>query len=346
LAGDTIYAASGDGRLIARQMDGGAVVWSARIATGRIEGANIVTTAGVVAVPVVFDTHAVDARTGQRLWTYAAPPDTVDGGRGDPGAVVMVHIAAADSTIFVPAWGGTIAALDARTGSLRWRWEPPRLPHRFGADGATVDGGTLYANVWDFLDARGAECEGRVVALDARTGLQRWQAVLPRRGAAVCLPGRPAVSGGIVAAQMLDGRMYGLDRATGALRWTVERDPLAPGAAFTSPITSVVVAPEGDMFFSDAGTGSLRAVAANSGEVLWRARFGDSQFKRDLTVSSGRIYAPDGSHLYVFDRGARRLLRTVKQPGDEFNGFFGASVAVSSRFAFATVRGSLWAFPH
>jgi outer membrane protein assembly factor BamB len=347
VVGDTVYAATGDGDLVARNVRSGAPIWTTRIANGQIQGANLVVVAGTVIAPVLFQTSAVDAHTGQLLWTYRAPLDTVDaaGAPNNPGMVAMIHIDAADSTVFIPAWGGTVAALDARTGAVRWQWQPPPPGggHRFGAEGVAIGGNTVYVALWHFLDTFGSVSEGRVVALDTRTGAEQWHAVLSDHGTGVWVTGRPALGSSVVAVSTLDGRVYGLDRATGALRWKAPQDPVLGSGVFNATLTSAIAS--NDTILVDAGTGNLRAISANTGVVLWRAPY-DGQFKRDPTMAPSRIYAPDGARLFVFDRATGRLLRTIKQPGDAFNGFFAASVATDSAFAYAPVNGALWAFPH
>jgi outer membrane protein assembly factor BamB len=344
LLGDTVFVATGDGKLIARNASTGAALWTASVGSGRIWGGNLVVAAGAVVAPVLFETRAVDTHTGAPLWTYKAPLDTVDVGSGprNPGTVAKVRIAASDSTVFIPAWGGTVAAVHARTGALRWRWTPPALPHRFGAQGAIFAGGTsntVYVSVWHFLDGFGNVSEGRVVALDASTGAERWHAVLPTRENVVMLSGAPAIVGNVVVVTTLNGRTYALNRSTGALAWSLPPDTPAPGDFFTSVLTGAVSS--GDTLYADAGTHHIRAISS-TGNVLWSAPY-EGQLSMELTVSDSRLYGPDGGFLYIFDKRTGRLVKRVSPPGPSSGALFPASVAVSSTLVFAPVNGAVWA---
>jgi outer membrane protein assembly factor BamB len=343
LAGDRVIVGTGDGQVIARARATGDAVWATRITRGRIRGANFVAAAGVVVAPAVLHTTALDTETGAVLWTYEAPVDTVGGGPPNPGNVVGVHVDADSTAAFIPAWGGTIAAVDLRSGQVRWTWRPESgIPNRFGAQGVQVDGGTVFATIWHFVNSTGTHSEGWVVALDKESGRELWRTVLPARSTGVCIPGRPAVTGDRVVALMLTGELYGLERQTGRIVWSVPRWTPEPNALFNAVITSPVTA-EG-VVYADAGTGYLRAYQASDGKLLWRANY-LGQFKSDATIVGSEIFAPDGMRLLIFDRRAGRLVAARTQPGQTSGGLFSASVTADSRRVYAPVNGAVWAFP-
>src|SRR5690606_40060693 len=62
--------------------------------------------------------------------------------------------------------------------------------------------------------------KGEVIALDAETGEQRWQA----RATSEVLSA-PATNGDVVVVQTQDDRLIGLDAATGAQRWIFDCSP-------------------------------------------------------------------------------------------------------------------------
>ncbi|MDP9347729.1 MAG: PQQ-binding-like beta-propeller repeat protein [Gemmatimonadota bacterium] len=340
IAGDLVFVGTGDGHVVARDRDSGAQRWAARVGTARIEGANLVARSGVVVAPVLFHTAGLDAATGAELWRYRAPADTVDGGQPNPGSVGSAHVDADDSTAYVPAWGGTIAAVALRSGELRWRWQPePGIPHRFGAQGVRVSEGTVYATVWHFLNARGTACEGWVVALDARTGRERWRTVLPTPSSAVCIPGRPALASGRVFAMLITGELFALDQSTGKVAWSVPRE--------RGVFNSVIAGPASvdGVVYADAGTHHLRAFDANTGRMLWRAPYA-GQFKHDLLVTDRRIYGPDGSELYVFDRRTGVVRKVLEQPRQKPSfSLFSATPASADGQVIVPVNGGVWAFP-
>src|SRR5438309_8298071 len=85
---------------------------------------------GVEATPVVVDgimyqtaswsvVHAIDARTGKRLWTYDPKVDREKGYKGCCD-VVNRGVALWKGKVFVAAYDGRLIALDAVTGKVAW----------------------------------------------------------------------------------------------------------------------------------------------------------------------------------------------------------------------------------
>lgn len=110
-----------------RQIDAGNVgrlgqVWSYNLESNR----------GVEATPVVVDgimyvtaswsiVHAVDVRTGQRLWAFDPQVDRAFGYKGCCD-VVNRGVAVYKGLVFVASYDGRLFALDAATGRQAWRW--------------------------------------------------------------------------------------------------------------------------------------------------------------------------------------------------------------------------------
>ncbi|MBW3571449.1 MAG: PQQ-binding-like beta-propeller repeat protein [Gemmatimonadetes bacterium] len=338
-----VFSATGDGHVIARTLGSGRQLWATRVGRSRPEGENLVTRAGVVVAPVLFHTVGLDALTGVELWRYRAPPDTIDGGALAPGSLGGVHVDADNFSVYIPAWGGSISAIDLRTGGVRWVWQPePGIPHRFGAQGVRVSGGTVYATVWHFLNATGTVCEGWVLALDAVTGRQIWRTTLPRRSSHLCLPGAPAVTPGRVIVSMITGEVFGLDAQTGAVAWSVPRQMPDATGVFNAVISGPVAF--GREVYVDGGTETLRALSADDGRVLWRTRY-SGQLKHDLLATDRWLYGADGWNLHVFDRRTGRLHVTLRDPGSRHDGLFAATPAAAGGRIFAPVSAGLWAFP-
>lgn len=343
VARDLVFVGTGEGQVIARSRITGTQRWVAQVASRRMEGANLVARSGVVIAPAVFHTTALDAATGSELWRYRAPLDTVGGGPPNPGTVANVRIDADEEAAYIAAWGGTIAAVELRSGRVQWTWQPePEIPYRFGAEGVTVSGSEVFATIWHALDTRGSQCEGWVVALDARTGRQLWRTTLPTSMSMVCTAGRPAVTADRVIAMLISGELFGLDRRTGQIAWRTPQERAGPNDPTLAVLTSPAVAD--DIVYADAGNYHLRALRASDGKLLWRTRY-EGQFKDDLLITEHRIYAP-GGQLYVFDRRTGAWLGMLGQPGKTgYASFFPASpVADPEGRIFAPYEGGLMAF--
>ena len=343
LMGDLVFVATGDGRVIARERARGRKRWAARVGTDRPEAANLIARAGVVVAPVLFHTVGLDAATGAELWRYEAPLDTVDGGPRTPGQLLRVRLDADEQAVYVPAWGGTIASVELRTGHMRWRWQPePEIAHRFGAQGVRVSGGTVFATVWHFLNATGTQAEAWVVALDAATGRQLWRTVLPVGLSGVSVAGRPEVTPDGVVAMTVSGDLFSLDRATGRIMWHIPRQPPSPNAIGYPVFASPAVAD--NTVYADDGFSGLRALRSSDGKLLWRTPYLGGQFVDDLLVTPTRIYGPAGQ-LHAFDRRAGAWLGMVGQPGKTgYDSFFPATPAASDGQVFAPYEGGILAF--
>ena len=337
--GDLVYTATGAGQVIARDIRTGSARWSVTVGGASLQSANLVARSGVVVAPVVYHTVALDAATGRELWRYLAPIDSVGGGPPNPGTVAKVRVEADDEAAYISAWGASVAAVELRTGRVRWQWTPdPGTPFRFGAEGVALDRGEVFLVASHALDVRGTRCEMWVVALDARTGSQLWIAKVPARGSISCTAGRPGVTADRVVAMLITGEVFGLDRKTGAVVWSVPRDT----ASYLSVLSSPAV--RDGTVYTGTGDDHLRALRASDGQPLWRTPV-RAQFVDDLLVTEKRIIGVDGPYLFVFDRPTGKLLARAEQPHPpKLGGVFPATPASIDGRIIAPVNGGVWAF--
>ncbi|NOJ41848.1 PQQ-dependent dehydrogenase, methanol/ethanol family [Bradyrhizobium australiense] len=138
---------------------------------------------GVEATPVVVDgimyqtaswsvVHAIDARTGKRLWTYDPKIDRTKGYKGCCD-VVNRGVALWKGKVFVGVYDGRLIALDAVTG--RVAWEKDTLIDK--EHSYTITGAPRVFNGKVVIGNGGAEygARGYVTAYDAETGNQAWR---------------------------------------------------------------------------------------------------------------------------------------------------------------------------
>ena len=144
---------------------------------------NLESTRGVEATPLVVDgimyvtaswsvVHAIDTRTGQRLWTY---DPKVPRNLGYKGCCDVVNrgVALYQGKVFVASFDGRLIALDAATGARVWEQDTIINHDRsYTSTGAprVFKGNVLIGN-------GGAEygVRGYVTAYDAATGKQKWR---------------------------------------------------------------------------------------------------------------------------------------------------------------------------
>lgn len=140
-------------------------------------------TRGVEATPLVVDgvmyvsaswsvVHAVDVRTGQKIWTFdpKVPPAT---GKNACCDVVNRGVALHKGKVFVGALDGRLIAIDAVTGAKVW--EQDTRPSKDSP--MTITGAPRVFNGKVIIGNGGAELglRGYITAYDAETGAQAWR---------------------------------------------------------------------------------------------------------------------------------------------------------------------------
>ena len=144
---------------------------------------NLESTRGVESTPLVVDgimyvtgswsvVHAVDARTGKRLWTYD-PQVPKEAGYKGCCDVVNRGVALHKGKVYVGAYDGRLIALDAATGAVKWAkntiidrtrsYTITGAPRVFKGNVIIGNGGAEYG------------VRGYITAYDAETGDQKWR---------------------------------------------------------------------------------------------------------------------------------------------------------------------------
>lgn len=215
--------------------------------------------------------EAVDMQTGGIRWQTTAPVAWAE----FPDSPAL-----AGDVLFAPVQAPVagIMAVAAATGQPLW-YAP------FGFTSVTapaVDTDAVYVSGWGLRNARDRarpDTSGMVVALDQRTGRERWRFLAPTRFGPLAV-GRDTV---FVPS---DHGLYALDRATGRKRWQAR---FTTGAGETPTVMGDIVAFAGfeitsgktGVFALDAATGALRwhaALSAVSGARAGTAASGDTLY--------------------------------------------------------------------
>lgn len=138
---------------------------------------------GVEATPLVVDgvmyvsaswsvVHAIDVRTGKRLWVYDPQVQKAGGFKGCCD-VVNRGVALHKGKVFVGSYDGRLIALDAATGKKVW--EQDTIIDR--SRSYTSTGAPRIFNGKVIIGNGGAEfgVRGYITAYDAETGKQKWR---------------------------------------------------------------------------------------------------------------------------------------------------------------------------
>lgn len=171
-----------------------------------------------------------------------------------------------DGTVFVGTDAGWILALDAATGTERWR---------FDADGAVrsvpaVHEGTVYVGT----------NEHTLYAIDADSGEKRWQTTLPHR------PQSPTVEEGTVyVATYATRTLHAIATADGSERWKAELPEDLDSVEATPAIGEFV-------YLADPANGIVAFDPAD-GTVAWETPF-EQRMKASPALADGQLYVAGG----------------------------------------------------
>ena len=285
---------------------------------------------GHEATPIVVDgvlfftgpwsvVYAVDARTGQKLWSHDpnVPLPTATKACCD---VVNRGVAVYEGKVFVGTLDGRLVALDAGTGKPVWEVQTVDTSRPY-----TVTGAPRVAKGMVLIGNGGAELgvRGYVSAYDAKTGALRWRTYTVPGD-----PSKPQESKALEkAAPTWTGDVWwkvgGGGTVWDSIVYDAELDRIYVGTGNGSPWSKHVRSPDGgdNLYLS-----SILALDPATGEIVWHFQEtpGDTWdytatqqlTLADLTID-GRprkviLHAPKNGFFYVVDRETGRLVSAEK----------------------------------
>ena len=221
-----------------------------------------------------YELYAFDRRDGSLRWVFRDGPD------GGPGYSTL----ATDSLrVFAGSVTGDVYAIDALSGRLLWKSGVATDTSYTRVQNPVIDSGLLVVTYY-----RTRTRTGGVAAMDAGTGALRWQReLLPES------PTQPAGSVGraaffralvIVAAE--DGRIYALDRVTGAAVWTTPR----PAGLRSTQGDSRRLVVSGHLVVVGSTLELMTALDAATGVPLWEVNLRRGSLLDPMTEKDGIVY--------------------------------------------------------
>jgi outer membrane protein assembly factor BamB len=343
VVGPLVVFGAGGGRLVARDVATGELRWQTSALPSNPGGRRIVVVGSVIVAS--SNSYTVGLDTGGRvLWTYPAPLDSVrDPARPQPGVTAYGTADADSQTVYIPAAGASVSAVDVRSGAVRWVWRPgvsvsdTAVTGRFrsGADGVKVAGDTVYVNAWHYRNLFGGDSEQWVVALDRFTGREFWQVALPAISGGNVAQGAPAVFGNLVIVADAGGNVYAIDRTTQQMAWTYDAATIYATFAEATAVDGIL--------YQDGGDLAVYAIRASDGVVLWRTPLGFSA-TRDLLVTARRVYYPAFGTIFILDRATGQLVGKIRVTGDERTNIFESPAAFAAGRVFVNMSKGPMAF--
>jgi outer membrane protein assembly factor BamB len=281
-----LYVGTGEGVLVAFDADNGRERWRVPVSPAGVSIKAPAASSGLL-VTASDDRQltALDPDTGEVRWTSSVGNDTV----GTP----IVHNDVVYLGASPEAGNGMLVALDAATGTERWR----------------IDENLLAPSIIDGVGYT-AGSGGAVVAIDLASGRELWRT--PFQGTVRS----PAVAGNVVYITADDARqLAALDRATGGVLWTYEIDgandcciSVARGLVLAATVRGTVHAIAGDgaslvpqiaaaspSVAPSPATTALPTLPPLEASVVWATNPPDGAIPWGLTrAPDGRFWAAEG----------------------------------------------------
>lgn len=227
---------------------------------GATAGDNSVVVEDVVVLADV-DLYAFDRATGALRWVFRAP---------DLDETGIDRLGSDSGTVYASSLEGRVYAIEARSGTPRWVTQLPGGAERTSTFDPVESHGVVFVGVWHETHP----LTGGLAALDAATGHVLWVHDFTPRSPELdsYCPGGAVAFDSLVIASAADGRVYGLERGTGAVRWIA---PAVEGFPYNDPRglalgnrTVVASSLSGIGVGLDAATGAVRWTTPVSGASL------------------------------------------------------------------------------
>ncbi|HVR98318.1 MAG TPA: PQQ-binding-like beta-propeller repeat protein, partial [Thermoanaerobaculia bacterium] len=238
--------------------------------------------------------------------------------------------ALADGVVYVGSGDGGFHAVDAASGTRRWRF----------AAGDAVRGGAAVAGERVVFGS----ADRFVHALDRATGKEIW-----KHETEAAIEDQPLVAGDRVFIGNRGGGLYALALATGERLWKT--------FFWGSWVESTPVLADGVLYIGSSDLRSVSAISPEDGRVLWRTDVHGWTFGTPL-LAGDRIFAgaaggspyfiPHVASFSVLDRATGKILRRFplpEVPGAHQWGIAGSPALAGDLVIVSTIQGGLTAFP-
>ena len=159
-----------------------------------------------------------------------------------------------------------------------------------GWSGATISNGTIYAG----------SKEGRLVAIDLKSGTLRWSDALKSTGSgSLAIYGTPAldtvpVLGNLVYIAGYNGKVFAYDAASLQQRWAFPVD------SNLKPIVSAVITAGANVYFGDTD-GNVYALDAATGGLIWKFSSGGEIWGSPLVDANTVFIGSFDKKVYAID---------------------------------------------
>ncbi len=308
-----LYVGSTDGNLYAVDIQSGTQKWKFAA------GVRITSSPAVAGGLVYFESYsgsfiALDAAHGQVKWKFKTDGErrftakNIHGGMPiaeadpDPFDVYLSSPVIADGTVYFGSGDGNVYALDAASGTLKWRHATGDVVHASPA----LANGVVFVGSWDSY----------FYALDAATGVEKWRFKTgedPKIHNQVGIQSSAAVAEGVVYFGCRDSNLYAVDAQSGQQKW-----------AFNNKGSWVVGSPavrDGKVYFATSDTATFYEVDAKTGVANFSLNYKHWPLFSSPAVAGNMVYVGSNEgKLMAIDLKAQKTAWTFQTEGSEKNG--------------------------
>ena len=329
---DSVYSLSRVHEMVSLDKATGAVRWRRPLPLAdseysRVPMGSIVEATTDAVIVGDYDVLALDRRTGRMMWRFS-PED---------GYAPGVYLGAVtEDSVYTGSPDGRLQAIEMSNGRSRWSM-PLDERRQTTVYQPIVDRGIVIAGFTVFE----RPTRGGLVAVEARTGIERWRAYFPKHPAGgarnTAWAGGPVTWNHLVVAAASTGSIYSFDRRNGSLVLSMASPQSADVAQDFRPMVVI-----GNSLVVGSLTGLVVAYRLPSFRERWRyspSEAGSVLF--GMTADGNSILVPyAGGRLVRLDLEDGRVRWTAqRQPG-----VYAWPPVVDDRHVYAVGETSVTAF--
>lgn len=313
VARSVLYIGSADHNLYALDTANGTLKWKFE-AQSRINSSPAVADNTVYFGSFDGNFYALDTQTGKVKWQFKTEGErrfTAQHIHGaipvhevmpDPWDVFLSSPTISNGFIYFGSGDGNVYALDAGSGTLKWKFATGNVVHASPA----VAQGTVFIGSWD----------SNFYALDAMTGKEKWRFKTgedPDIHNQVGIQSSAAVMDGLVYFGCRDSNFYALDTETGKQKWV-----------YNNKGSWVVGSPavrDGKVYFATSDSGQLYAMNAKTGTKLasWESKKWP-MFSSPALAGKFLYIGSDAGELMAIDLEEAKVAWAFESEGAQKNG--------------------------
>jgi len=307
------YIASTDGNLYAVDLESGVQKW--KLALGVRATASPAVDKGVVYLGTYSGRfYAVDEATGKLKWKFQTEGERRFAGKHlhgsepagetmpDPFDCYLSSPAVWNGAVYFGSGDGNVYALDAATGTLKWKFHTGDVVHASPA----ISDGTLFIGSWDSY----------FYALDAATGKEKWRFKTGEDheiANQVGIQSSAAVADSTVYFGCRDSNLYALDATTGQKKWSFNNKG---SWVITSPAVR-----DGKIYFATSDSAMLYAMDTKSGTPIFSLNYNHWPMFSSPAIAGSMLYiGSNQGRLLAIDLSSQKLAWTFETDAARQNG--------------------------